>query len=505
MRKGGLRGPYSLRVGSNRVLYQLTDGGPNPSIRTQSLGIIGFISAATSQDLVRLRYRRICNSGEKGRTWLRTSRSRCESISPRSVRGPLADKSRRKPGPEMAKLRFRNAGEDGGPPDVPDGAVLGRMVGGERALPVQGGQVIWPFEQLRRHAVVFGDPGSGKTETTMRIAHELALKADASVVFLDARGDARGAERFAAVMEGVGRRVRRFPEEHFDAWRAQPVALETWLIALAGPWPGREGEAPWLEEDVATIMLRAACRDAGDPPRSSAELMARLDDESLLASRGDALGAIRREVVDRVVWRLRGLFEELDGRLDGEWSWEDADAAYIRVENAKDYPGSPNLARFFLDDWAHYLHRRPPGRRDLMLVDGMTDQLVTGEELQQVLGEAGMYEAGVVISWDSPEDIGSERQREIFLGALWTVIVHATSSPADICALAGSRQGSELKTVRTYGDGEWRQEHEIHQRERPNLTPGDLLASPPGTAWIIEKGKAIKVAVTAVEPGLSTP
>lgn len=374
------------------------------------------------------------------------------------------------------------------------------MVGGECALPVQAGQVIWPFEQLRRHAVVFGDPGSGKTETAMRIAHELALKAGASVVFLDADGDTGAAERFAAVMDAAGRRVRHFPEEPFDAWRAQPVAMVTRLLALAGPWPGRDDEAPLFEKDVAKLMLLTACRDAGDPPRSSAELMARLDYESLLTLQRDTFGGVRREVVDRVAWRLRGLFEELDGRLDGDWSWEDADAAYVRADTAKDYPGSPNLTRFFLEDWTHYLrHRRSPGQGRLMLVSGLTEQLMSGEELQHVLGQAGMFEAGVVLSWDAPADIGPERQRKILLGALWTVIVHATSSPGDLCDRAGSRQASELETVHTYRNGELRPEHEIHRRQRPNLTPSELAALPPGTAWIIESGRAIKVAVAAVQ------
>ena len=42
---------------------------------------------------------------------------------------------------------------------------------------------------MRRHAVILGASGSGKTETSMRIAHELAAKSEAQVFYLDAKGE----------------------------------------------------------------------------------------------------------------------------------------------------------------------------------------------------------------------------------------------------------------------------------------------------------------------------
>ena len=99
-----------------------------------------------------------------------------------------------------------------GAPPPPEGAVFGRRMAGERALPMSGPRLVWPFEQMPRHAVLLGGSGSGKTETSMRIAHELACKSDAQVFYLDAKGDRASGERFAALMRDAGRKPRIFPE-----------------------------------------------------------------------------------------------------------------------------------------------------------------------------------------------------------------------------------------------------------------------------------------------------
>ena len=98
-------------------------------------------------------------------------------------------------------------------------SILGPRLAGEQALPIgPGGELVWPFADMCRHAVILGASGTGKTETSMRIAHEVAFKSDAPVFYLDAKGDRGGAERFCALMEMAGR-PRVFPNQPFDAWR----------------------------------------------------------------------------------------------------------------------------------------------------------------------------------------------------------------------------------------------------------------------------------------------
>lgn len=394
-------------------------------------------------------------------------------------------------------MRIRATQEE--PSDVPDGVVLGQKTGGERALPVSGSAVIWPFEQLMNHAVIFGDHASHKTETAMRMAHDVALKTGAPVFCLDADGDTKLAERFATVMGAVGRRVRVFPDEPFDAWRGDPEAVAGRLQAAAGFERGKNDLDGFDEAELASAILRIARRHPEGPPHSSRELLARLEHESLLAGSGDIIRSVRKDVVERVCERLRGFFEELDGAFDGDYAWDDVDAAYIRLDTDQAFLGAPNLARFFLDDWTLYLRdRRPSDQPSLMLVNGLTEDLMSAESLQFMLGQAGMFDAGVVLTWDSPADIGPERQRSILLGALWTIIVHRTSRPEGIGRLAGERSVTELETTRSYRDGQFQREQLVRRVDKAKLTDDDFARLPDGTAWIIQFGRAIKVAIDAV-------
>lgn len=393
-------------------------------------------------------------------------------------------------------MRFHLDQEGEEPPNAPDGVVLGRWIDGEEALPVHNSEVIWPFEQMHRHAVIFGDPGSGKTETAMRIAHEFAAKnAGAPVLYLDAAGDPRTEERFLAVMGDAGRRVRVFPDEPFDAWRGDPQAVRARLMEVAGPEEEANPPQSYLERSIAVVALELALRHPDGPPSSSAELLARFDYEWLVAINPSMFGNSRAEL-DRVRLHFQRFFDQLDGAFDGDWAWDDADAAYIRLDPDELGSRAPSLAQLFLRDWAHYLReRRPPEQASLMLISGLTEDALPAQTLWQVIGPASKLGAAVVTTWDAPADIGPEQQQRILLGGVSTVILHATSRPEGIDHLIGKERAPELETSFRYEQGEYRPEHLLHQRRRPKLGPADIANQPPGTAWIVKSGRVCQVAI----------
>ena len=94
------------------------------------------------------------------------------------------------------------------------------------------GGLVWPFADICRHAVILGASGTGKTETSMRIAHEVAAKTEMPVFYLDAKGDRRTAERFCALMAAAGRRHPGLPERAFDAWRGDWRAIANRLLEV---------------------------------------------------------------------------------------------------------------------------------------------------------------------------------------------------------------------------------------------------------------------------------
>ena len=75
---------------------------------------------------------------------------------------------------------------------------LGRHVEGERLLPVRRGEAAMPLARLHKTLLVVGAPGSGKTETLLRLALGVASITNWAVFVLDAKGDEGMMRRFEA-------------------------------------------------------------------------------------------------------------------------------------------------------------------------------------------------------------------------------------------------------------------------------------------------------------------
>ena len=247
-------------------------------------------------------------------------------------------------------------------PSVAGGAVLGRRLAGGRALPLDGtGSLIWPFAAMRRHAVILGASGTGKTETSMRLAHEIAVKTDAPVFYLDAKGDRGSAERFGCLMLDAGRRMRVFPNEPFDAWRGDWRGIVNRLLEVIEFAP--QGPAAYYR-DIAKTALQLACNHPDGPPRCSAELLRRLDYEVLLNAHGpnSAVLSLPRTKVSQVRLRYQAFFAQLGCALDGDWSWEDAEAAYFLLDSVALGEDTAGAACLLFADFAHYFSaRKDPG------------------------------------------------------------------------------------------------------------------------------------------------
>ena len=96
---------------------------------------------------------------------------------------------------------------------------MGRKVSGESVLPTHHREVSLTLERLRRHVLVLGASGSGKTETLLRLPWATARVSDWAVFFLDAKGDAD----YAPLPCADGRHGPRGPP--LPA-RAPPIARE---------------------------------------------------------------------------------------------------------------------------------------------------------------------------------------------------------------------------------------------------------------------------------------
>jgi hypothetical protein len=377
-------------------------------------------------------------------------------------------------------------------PRSPEGAILGHRLAGERALPLVGPDVLWPFEQMARHAVILGASGSGKTETSMRIAHQVATQTDAPVLYLDAKGDRPAAERFCALMRAAGRRVRVFPNEPFDAWRGDWRAIVNRLLEVIEFVP--EGPAAYYR-DIAKTALQLACNHPDGPPRSSAELLGRLDYELLLNAHGPstAVLSLPRDKIGQVRLRYEAFFGQMGRALDGDWSFEDADAAYFLLDSVALGEDTAGAACLLFADFAHYFTMRKPRERFCLLFADEFSAIAGASDIAMKVEQARSFNTGLVLIPQTPSGMGPRTQRDRILGSVETLIVHALNEPEEIAALAGTRQAVEL--THRYEEGIRHREGFARPEESPKVHPDRVRELDAGMAWVIRRGRATKVAV----------
>ncbi len=376
---------------------------------------------------------------------------------------------------------------------APQGAVLGRRLAGERVLPMgSDGSLVWPFADMRRHAVILGASGTGKTETSMRIAHEVACKSEAPVFYLDAKGDREGAERFSALMSAAGRRVRVFPNEPFDAWRGDWRAVANRLLEVIQF--ATDGPAAYYR-DLAKTALQLACNHPDGPPRCSEELLGRLDYETLLNAHGPttAVLSLPRDKVSQVRLRYQAFFGQLGMALDGKWSFEDADAAYFLLDSVALGEDAAGAARVLFADFAHYFSQRKERERFCLLFADEFSAIADSSDVAVKVEQARGFNAAMVLVPQTPSGMGPRSQRDRILGSVETVIVHALNEPDLLAELGGTKRVMEL--THRYEDGVYARQGHARQEQRPKVDPDDIRRLCTGTAWVIRRGRAAKVAV----------
>jgi hypothetical protein len=390
-----------------------------------------------------------------------------------------------------------------GEADGERGVAFAMRLAGERALPVDRGIVLLSPGRLCRHLLVCGATGSGKTETLLRLAWTLACTSDAPVFYLDGKGDRETASRFCGLMGDAGRSIRVFPNEPFDAWRGEAHEIYGRLMEIIDYTS--DGPAAWYR-DVAKNVLRLVCEHPDGPPRSSAEALARMDADALAKAHqgSSALAALTAQQIKQVRLRYEAFFGQTRGALDGTWSWEDTNAAYLLLDSLALREETAGLARMLFEDFAHYFTTRKPRHQFAVLIVDEFSSLAEGAGMAGRIEQARGFNTSLILAPQVVAGMGDEQEAARILGSVETVICHRVNTPEEICALAGTRRAVEYSThfatEGATGEGSARIQHQF------KVDPNKVRGLGPGQAYVISRGRAMKIqvlqapAVTGVLP-----
>jgi len=372
---------------------------------------------------------------------------------------------------------------------------LGHHVAYDHVLPHRKGRVLMPLSRLHRTALVIGAPGSGKTVTLNRLAYGVATTSDWQVIVVDAKGDPETQQRFASSMHHAGREVHLFPQDAYDAWRGTGREIANRLVQLID-WADEGGGAYY--RDLSTNLVRLACTPPDGPPRSSRELLARLDKTGLLvlwAGRPEAqeIERFRDEHIDACRQRYRSFFDATDGQLDGNWAFEDADCAYLLLNELLYAEETGKVGRFLIEDFKQYLAARNPDGRQVLLIIDEFSAIADGERTARMVEVVRSYGAAVVLAPQSFDGMGGPKAASRILNAAHTILLHAIPDPDPIIKAAGTRMATEWSLQHEHGIstdvGSSRTQHQLR------VDPNEVRRLSPGMCIAIGNGRGEKLQI----------
>ena len=383
------------------------------------------------------------------------------------------------------------------------GIFLGYQLAGDKLLPSRGGRVYLPLPRLSHHLLVAGATGSGKTETVLRVADSLARASDWTIVYIDGKGDSETKERFATLMHDAGRRVWLFPDEPYDGWRGTSAEVAARLLQLVDF--ADEGGGAYYR-DLAVNTIRLACDSPTGPPRSSAELLARLHRNALLGlhPKGSLalaeIAALTKETLDGIRARYAAFFTTVSGALDGRVAFDQLDTAYFLLDGLRLKYEAGYLARFLVEEFTQWaVGRKPRPRRVLLIVDEFSAIAEAGQGLVDVVERMRGFGVAAILCPQLAEGMGSPEAAARIIGSVQTILLHGMATPEQFVQAGGTRR-VHFTTRQLEGDaftglGSTRVEHEYR------VDPNDVRRLAVGQCFAIGSGLAMKIQIA---PAAST-
>jgi Cdc6-like AAA superfamily ATPase len=377
--------------------------------------------------------------------------------------------------------------------------LLGYSLGGDNLLPTRRGRVYLPLTRLSHHLLVAGATGSGKTETVLRLASSLAQESDWTIIYIDGKGDRQNKRRFADLMSGAGRQVWLFPDQAYDGWRGTPAEISGRLLQLIDF--ADEGGGTYYR-DLAVNTIRLACQTSAGPPRSSAELLARLRRDSLLelhpahSPQAGEIAALSRDHLDGIRARYAAFFNTLNGALDGQTAFDQLDTAYFLLDGLRLKYEAGYLARFLVEEFTQWAAgRKPRHRRVLIIVDEFSAIAQAGQGLVDVIERTRGFGVAAVLCPQLAEGMGSPEAAARIIGSAQTILLHQMATPELFVRAGGTRRTHHTSRQLDGEDFTGRGSTRIEDEYR--VDPNEVRRLKPGQCFAIGSGQAMKLQIAA--------
>jgi hypothetical protein len=376
-----------------------------------------------------------------------------------------------------------------------------------------GGWVTIPAQELRLPGAIIGASGSGKTQTALRLAAETAGALGWQVIYLDAKGDYATAARYFAAMTAAGvpaSRIAMFPARSYDGWRGdgagilnrllatqdfteeyyQAVAKQLLYLTLTLPNRGRRASTD------GTKATGAAANGPGALPRGSHEMLRRLQLSRLqTAYKGrpeeGKLAGIDPKQAHGVLARYDGFFTTLAGKLDGDWSYEDVDAAYLLLDGLALREEAASLGRYLLEDFAHYAAKRKDPRRQTLLIIDEYSALSLQTDAANLFERLRSYGASIFVSAQSYAGLGSGVERILDTANL--LIVQRTNDPRRLIERAGMVR--RVEASHTIEDEMATGRRTVRGQDQVRVDPDAVRQLEVGEAVLIAHGRSERICV----------
>jgi hypothetical protein len=384
-------------------------------------------------------------------------------------------------------------------------AVIGHPQGGDLDW-IEAGWFVFPEEALREHGIISGGSGSGKTSFALRLASVARSVYGWRVYYLDAKADRDTAISFVTEMRRLGTSVRVFPQEPLDGWRGTSTAIRNRILQLLT-------YSESFYKDGARLLLGLALDAPGGVPRSHTAFLDRLDKERLeqlyhANSKRKLLEHIQAAHFSGTRLRYESFFTSAQTLLDGSWSWEDTQAAYIALDSLGQQDDTQALGRFLIEDFGHFMkHRKPPHERVLLILEEFSAlaEHVDVTNLFQRIRSAG---GSVFVITQGDKSLGTQTAK--LIQACANLIVFQGSDPETLIQQAGTRLIPERSLHRSLEDprplprglsdhaSEGQRSVTLRMQERSKIHANEVQQLHKGEGFFIFKGQTQKVQVEAL-------